>query len=485
MPNVDDPNSHELKREVGAWGSFAMGYADVGADVYIALGVIAAFAAAASPIALAIAAVTYVCTGLCYAELSTAYPVAGGGQYYSMKAFGKIHGFVAGWGLMLDYTIDIALFALATVGYLGFLLQVVAHSGVLFTSPAYGLTAVALILVLVALNIVGIRYSSKFNEAVVALDLVTVGIFILFGVPYVISSGALQNWVGQVSTEFATGSFGTSGQGWNSFIYAVSLSMASYIGIESISQAAEETKRPERVIPGATKRAIVSVIVVAITLSLLSVTLTPWQAVAGNSQDPTVGVAKNLPIIGSVFYLWVGVMGALICYVSTNTGVIGVSRVTFSMGRLGLLPKGLARVSSRFRTPYVTITIFSLVAVLLLFAYSALPGIDLLFLVTSLYNFGALIAYMYVNAAAIALRVKDPTKRAWKMPLNFMFPWRGKKFEISIIPVIGFLSSLIVWWIIVGTHPVGRAIGILWFAIGIAGYLIYRKKATGARVHER
>src|SRR3989442_11470418 len=95
-----------------------MGYADVGADIYVVLGVIALFAGVVSPLAFAIAATTYVCTGLCYAELATAYPVAGGGQYYSLKAFGRIHGFVAGWGLMLGYTIDNALLSPSAVGYL-------------------------------------------------------------------------------------------------------------------------------------------------------------------------------------------------------------------------------------------------------------------------------------------------------------------------------------------------------------------------------
>src|SRR3989449_8672575 len=94
-----------------------MGYADVGADIYVVLGVIALFAGVVSPLAFAIAATTYVCTGLCYAELATAYPVAGGGQYYSLKAFGRIHGFVAGRGLLLDLTLDLSLFALATGGF--------------------------------------------------------------------------------------------------------------------------------------------------------------------------------------------------------------------------------------------------------------------------------------------------------------------------------------------------------------------------------
>lgn len=454
-----------------------MGYADVGADIYVVLGVIATFAGVVSPLAFGIAAIVYVCTGLCYAELATAYPVAGGGQYYALKAFGRVHGFVAGWGLMLDYTIDIALFALATVGYLNIITQDVIHTNIIQQSPYYGLTAIALILLLLALNVVGIRYSSRFNELIVAVDLVTVGVFLIFGLPSIIASGAIFTWFGNVTNAFKTGVFGAPG--YSNFVFAVSLATASFIGIESISQAAEETKNPSRVIPKATKAAIVSVIIVALSLSLMSVTLLPWQTVAADSQAPAVPVAFSLPYIGPAFAVWIALMGTLVCYISTNTGVVGVSRVMFSMGRLRLLPKGLARVSARFRTPYVTITIFTLVACTLIGFNLALPGISLLDLITSIYNFGALVAYMYVNAAAIALRVKEPHRTGWKMPLNFPVSYKGERYHISVIPLVGFIAALIVWFIIVGLHPAGRLVGTIWFAVGLAGYLIYQKWKGG------
>lgn len=455
-----------------------MGYADVGADIYVVLGVIAFFAGVVSPLAFAIAALTYVCTGLCYAELATAYPVAGGGQYYAMRAFGRIHGFVAGWGLMLDYTIDIALFALATVGYLDIVTSTFSHLNVNIP-PYYAITAIALILMLLVLNVLGIRYSSRFNETIVAFDLVTVALFLLFGLPSIVASGAIMTWVGSVESAFSSNTFGQLG--FNSFIYAVSLATASFIGIESISQAAEETKKPGRVIPRATKAAIVSVIIVALSLSLLSVTLIPWQTTAGNQTSPAVPIANALPVIGPVFAIWVAIMGTLVCYISTNTGVIGVSRVMFSMGRLGLLPKGLAKVSTRFRTPYVTITIFSLIACALLAFNLALPGGLLLDLITSIYNFGALVAYMYVNAAAISLRFKEPNRTGWKMPLNFNVRRKGNTYSVSLVPFFGLASAAIVWVIIVGLHPTGRLVGSAWFVIGIAGYIIYQKYKGGRK----
>src|SRR2546427_12572895 len=106
---------------------------------------------------------------------------------------------------MLDYTIDIALFALATVGYLGTLTFFLFQSGLLLTSPFYGLTAIVLILLLLALNVVGIKYSSRFNEAVIAVDLVTVGLFLVFVLPAIISSGAPFRWFPNVVSPFQTG----------------------------------------------------------------------------------------------------------------------------------------------------------------------------------------------------------------------------------------------------------------------------------------
>lgn len=457
-----------------------MGYADVGADIYVVLGVIALFAWFLSPLAFCIAAVVYVSTGLCYAELSTRYPVAGGGQYFSLKAFGPFHGFVAGWGLMLSYTVDIALFALATVGYLEQLAEPILKGLSLTVPPTYALVAIALIFLLIGLNILGIKYSSKLNEFIVAIDLVTVAVFLIFGIPSILASGALSRWLGLLPSLLASGNFG-GGTNYNSLIYALSLATVSYIGIESISQAAEETKNPKRVIPRATKAAIASVVTVAVILSLLSVTLVSPGVVAGNPSSPAVPLAGSLPVIGPYFAIWVALMGTLVCYISTNTGIIGVSRVTFSMSRLGLIPKTFAKISSKFRTPYFTILVFSLVACLLLALGVELPNFQILPLIASVYNFGALIAYFYVNLAAITLRFKDPVQSGWRMPLNVTVHRGGKPYQVSIIPFLGIAFTAAIWLILVMSSPGGRIAGAAWFAIGIAGYLIYQRRSRGRK----
>lgn len=463
----------ELKREVGRFGSFSMGYADIGADIYISLGLIALYAYTAAPFALMIAAIAYITTGLSYAELASKYPVAGGAQYYAYKAFGRLNGFIAGWGLMLDYTVDIALFSLASVGYLGFLVKTFIGTGILMVNPFYGLCAVFLIIMLIGLNIIGIKYSSKFNEVFVLIDLLTVSIVLVLGLYEVLVSGKIFSWIESLK------SFGKIPT-WEDFTYAVTLSMASYIGIESISQAAEETRNPRRIIPSATKATIVLVVIIAFLASLLSVTLIdPFNAEA-RVQDPMVALASAVPFIGEGLALWVGFMGFMICYVSTNTGVIGVSRVTFSMSRLNLSPKIFRRIHKVYRTPYVTIIVFSIIAILIILVNIFLPSVDLLELVASLYNFGALISYMYVNLALIVLRKEKVT--GWKVPGSISLRWKGKKIEIPILPLIGFISCLIIWIMIVATHEHGRLLGFAWFTIGVIIYLamIRRKKVKAS-----
>jgi APA family basic amino acid/polyamine antiporter len=476
----NEGEEHALKREVGWYGSFSMGYADVGADLYVAIGLVAFYAAGASPIAFAIASITYVCTGLAYAELATAYPYAGGAHVYSMKAFNDITGFVAGWAVMLDYTVDIALFSLASAGYLSFYLPWLKSSHFLFSILGFqlrisyiGFTAFLLVIALLLLNSVGIRESSKFNELLVSLDLVVessiliTGMLLAFGLALFLSQvndfGATLVFSNIV---YIVPQYGTQTQ---NFIYGVTLAMTSFIGIESIAQAAEETKRPQRWIPRANKLSIVAVVLFAVGLSTLSMGLMPWQDLAAAQADPMAAIASRVPHIGHLLAPIVALTGFTICYVSTNTGVIGASRVVFSMGRFSLMPAWFYKVHKRFRTPIRTITVFGLIG-----AGMALLG-ELHF-VADLYNFGALLSYVIVNVSLIVLRNKEPDAyRAWKLPGTLKIRMGAKTILVPVVSVIGAIATGTMWTLIVGFHAEGRIVGTIWLIIGIAGFLAFRR----------
>ena len=166
----------KLRREVTVWGSFCWGYADVGADVYAALGLVMAAAQGATPLAFAIAGIVYIFVGLAYTEMAAAYPVAGGGHYFTLRGLGDFWGLVAGAALMLDYTVDVALFAIASAGYINFFFPVAREFSVNI-GPFQHVNliwlgeSVVLIVFLAILNIKGVRESSLFNEVLGALDM--------------------------------------------------------------------------------------------------------------------------------------------------------------------------------------------------------------------------------------------------------------------------------------------------------------------------
>src|SRR4030067_679545 len=112
---------HELRREVSVWGCYMWGYADVGANTFVALGLVMAYAQGAASLVFAIAGLTYVLIGLAYTELASTYPVSGGGPYYTLRSLGDFWGFVAGSGLLFAFTIDINLFFVGSARFLNFL----------------------------------------------------------------------------------------------------------------------------------------------------------------------------------------------------------------------------------------------------------------------------------------------------------------------------------------------------------------------------
>ena len=474
------PEEQTLRRDISWFGSFSMGYADVGADIYVAIGLVALFAAGASPLAFLIGSVTYIATGLAYAELATTYPYAGGAHIYAMKAFNDITGFIAGWAVMLDYTVDMALFALASAGYLSFFLPWIAtgHLAVFllnmrFSVPYLGLIAGCLVAGLLAVNIVGIRESSLLNEVLVSFDLVVEAIILLFGI---ILAFSLTRFLGQVGTvgspvthpniAYSLPSLGIQEQ---NFIYGVTLAMTSFIGIESIAQAAGETRRPDKWVPRAHKLSIVSVIVFAVGLSVVSMGMMNWQTLAAARNDPISAIAGQIPTIGPYLAPVVAVTGFAICYVSTNTGVIGISRIVFSMGKYELLPRWFYKVHPRFRTPIRTILVFGAIG-------TALALVGELTFVADLYNYGALLSYVLVNICLIVLRNKEPTAyRAWKIPGTLTINWGGRPYYVPLVSVIGTIACSVLWALILTFHEGGRILGTAWVIVGVASFIIYRR----------
>jgi len=482
-----------LRRSVTPWGSFSWGYSDVGADIFVGLGLVLGAAAGASNVAFLFAGIVYVCIGLAYTELAAAYPVAGGGQYFVFRGLGDIFGFIAGWAVLLDFTIDIVLFAWSCIDYLSKLVPILsftAHPWVHF------IVVFGVIAGLALLNIIGVRESSAFNELVSGLDVVSETTILFFGFLFAFEPQLLIHTM-QMSwpTPF-------------NLMNGVSLAIISFVGLESISQAAQETQRPASVIPRTSISLILTILIFALAYSNLALGMAtghtipldahghaqPLWRYLGNEDNNGAAVAvlaSYVPYFGVVAALYVPVLGAILLLISSNSGVFGSSRIAYAMSGTRLLPSAFQRVHPKFRTPAVSILMFCGFAIVELI-FAALPslsppvraiyvrlfrGEDGITFLGDLYAFGAAASYSFVFIALIALRLNDSqSPRRFKMPFNVPFTYKGNRVEFPIVAVIGFIGIVSILAFTMITHEIGRVAGPLWIFFGIVGYLIYRRR---------
>jgi APA family basic amino acid/polyamine antiporter len=465
----------DLRRDVTVWGSYTWGYADVGADIYAALGLVIAAAQGLAPMAFALAGLVYILIGLAYTELASTYPVAGGGQYFTLRGLGDFWGFVGGAALLLDYTIDIALFAVASAGYINFFSPLVFGIDVGKISIAVGPIAdikivwlaetMVLIGFLIWINIRGVRESSLLNELLGAMDLILESSVVFFG--FVLA------WDPQLLLHQWTIAWQTLPL--DKFMYGSSLAIISFVGLESISQAAQETRRPATVIPRTSLALIFTVFIFAVGFSTVGLGILPWEQFAENIGDPVARLAQSIPYLGVLAGPFAAVLGATILLISANTGVMGSSRLTYSMSQLHLVTKWLDHVHPRFHTPIRTIVVFSLMgAVEALLSFLTPSALDTL---GNMYAFGATLGYTLVFISLIVLRFKDPySPRPYVMPINLKINWKGRPISFPILGVAGMVGVSFILFEVILTHEIGRIAGPAWVLLCIGYYVLWRRR---------
>ncbi|MEK6645125.1 MAG: APC family permease [Candidatus Firestonebacteria bacterium] len=467
--NTNTEKNVELRRDVTVWGSFMWGFADVGANVCVALGLVIAATQGVAPLAFALAGIVYIMIGLAYTELASAYPVAGGGQYFALRGLGDFWGFVSGAALLLDYTIDIALFAVACAGYINFFFPYIQQFKITIgpfvnINPLWCLESVVLIGFLIWLNIRGVRESSFLNE--------------MFGVIEILSESALiiMGFVFAWKPEFFIHQWAKEIPTMHNFMYGSSLAIISFVGLESISQAAQETRRPATIIPRTSITLIFSVFIFAIAFSTLGLGMLPWQTIAAHEGDPLAVLGTAIPYIGYIAGPFAAILSAIMLLISANTGVMGASRLTFCMSQFKLIPSWFNKIHQIFRTPARTIVIFSTVGILeTVLAFLTPRAMDTL---ANMYAFGATLGYTLVFISLIKLRFSDPyTPRPYKMPLNIKIKYKKNTIEIPILGIIGMCGVAIILVEVILTHEIGRIAGPAWVLLCFIFYVWYRMKS--------
>jgi APA family basic amino acid/polyamine antiporter len=338
-----------------------------------------------------------------------------------------------------------------------------------------------LIVGLALLNVIGVRESTAFNGFVSALDVFSEALILVLGFLFTFRPDLL---IHSMQT------------GWpNTFqlMNGISLAIISFVGLESISHAAEETHRPSSIIPRTSIALILTILIFALAYSNLALGMQPWYAVphdahghaqqfwqylgATQNQDKAVAVmASNIPYFGLIAAFYVPIFGATLLLISSNSGVFGSSRIAYSMSQFNLMPGIFKRVHRKFKTPIVSIIVFCGLAVIELI-FAALQGDFGYEFLGDLYAFGAAASYTLVFVALIALRLTDPlTPRKFLIPLNVPLMFRGERVQFPLVAVVGFIGIFAILVFVLLTHHIGRIAGPSWLVFGVIVFVIYRSR---------
>lgn len=423
-----------LKRELGLLEAVLCGVGIIlGAGVYVLIGQAAGMAGNAVWMSFLLAAFLAAFTGLSYAELSSLFPKSGAEYVYVRNSMGRFIAFLVGWMIFISGIIGASAVSLGFAGYFKSL----------FGSPIV-LTAIALILIVSIINFVGVKQSALLAVVSSLIELAGLIIVIFIGLPYIGSVDYFE--IPEIS-----GIFG-----------AAALVFFAFIGFEDIVKLSEETRNPRKTIPKALLLAIAITTIVYISVAISVVGMMDWKML-GVSQAPLADAVAKGGVPG-----WL--MPVIALFATGNTVLLLLlanSRIIYGMAKSNTLPRVLAAIHPRTRTPWVAI--FSLMILSMLFVLAGDIKI-----VANLTNFAVFVTFIAINASVIILRYKFRKKRQFKVPLNI-----GK---FPVIPALGIAFCLFMLGN-VGIDILAYGTGLL-----VAGMIIYKfleRKGHLKKIHAK
>jgi APA family basic amino acid/polyamine antiporter len=455
-----------LHRVLNVRQLFAIGYGDVGSSIYYALGVTTLYALGATPLALVLAGIVFVCTVLTYAELSAAMPESGGSCSFARYAFNDLVSFIAGWALLLDYIVTIAISAYSIGPYF---FNCVPWLRTYINNVPFTLLILGILL---ALNIFGIKESTRVAWLLCIFDIATQLVVITLGVVVLMQLFQPEQFFFHLHQLWIRLQIGLPDAAWSpswpQFLKGIGMAMVAYIGIESISQLAGEARNPGRTVPRAMIATMVTLFILYFGISTIALTaLTPQELTTYYLEDPIAGIAASMPFGRQYLAPWVGLLGGTILFIAANAGLIGASRLTFAMGEHFELPRLFYRLHPRFKTPYVSLIVFAGLA-----SGVVLVGQHLTHM-ADLYNFGAMLSFGLAHASLLGLRIRKPElERPFKIGWNV----RMGQFELPFTAMLGLLGTAAVWVDVILTKPSGRNLGFTWLGVGLILYFWYRNQ---------
>ncbi|HEY2372978.1 MAG TPA: universal stress protein [Gaiellaceae bacterium] len=454
----------QLQRVLDAPALASVAYGEIASSIYFALGIIALHALGFAPIVLGVAGLLFLVVALSYAEGTTSIRETGGAATFVRVAFNDLAGFLTGWALFLDYLIVISLSALFVPHYLGIALGI----DTIARHPGDVISACVVVAVIAGARLLRRTRLYTIGITVPVLDLITQLLLVVLGFTLIFSGSALTRGL----------SLGTHPT-WHDILFVLPVAMLAYTGLETVSNYAEEVRRPGRDLPRSVFAAISLVVVIYILIALVGLSAFPVRngtTALGHEwlRAPMMGIVSalqpHLPhLFGELLRVYVGLTGTLVLLAAMTTSISGFSRLAYSLGEHGQLPPLFGRLNRRTLVAPASVVAAAVISIALLVGTSFTRAVPFL---ASLFSFGVLLAFTAAQLAVVRLRMTKPElRRPFRVPLNVRF--RGTK--IPLPSVIGALLTAIVFVIAMVTHPGARYGGPVWLLAGLGVYVAVRR----------
>lgn len=445
-----------VPRPLSSRALFALVYTTSVSSVYFALGVVAHRALGLTPVVFLVAGLFFALSAMTYVEGAALHRERGGSSVFARYAFNELVSFVAGWSILLDYAILVAVTAFTTTNYMAEFWSPLG-SGLLEVLVAIGIIAAVAVW-----NVAGVTIRQLQQQVVVAAaDIGVQVVVIVLGLFLIVEPGVVLDSIDLGATPSNS-----------DVVFALTIATIAFTGLEAAASLAGESRATRRELKRLVGPGVASIVLVYVGIAVVAVNALPVTdgASAFTTRDieaPLLGIADSFDPgwLSDTLQALVALSAVTALVAASNGAMLGTSRLAYALATNRQIPSRLGRLHPRFGTPYVLIALAGLIAAAL-----TVPA-DLDFLV-GIYAFGALLAFTIAHLAIVALRFREPDRRRpYRVPFNVRV--RGR--DVPLPAVLGALLSGAGWVTVVILHGGARYVGLAWLIGGIVLYVVYRR----------